>query len=108
MKKISLIIPAFNEEGNIAELYKQIEESIKQFNNYYFEFVIIENGSTDNTYDEILKIKKYDERVKCLKLSRNFKMDGGIAAGLDYVDSDAAIIMTANLQDDYKVIKVYN
>ena len=107
MKKISLIIPAFNEEGNIAELYKQIEESIKQFNNYYFEFVIIENGSTDNTYDEILKIKKYDERVKCLKLSRNFKMDGGIAAGLDYVDSDAAIIMTANLQDDPKVIKEF-
>ena len=42
MKKISLIIPAFNEEGNIAELHKQIKESIKHFNNYYFEFVIIE------------------------------------------------------------------
>ena len=107
MKKISLIIPAFNEEGNIAELYKQIKDSIKHFNNYYFEFVIIENGSTDNTYDEILKIKKHDGRVKCLKLSRNFKMDGGIAAGLDYVDSDAAIIMTANLQDDPKVIKEF-
>ena len=104
MKKISFIIPAFNEEGNIQELYNQIQENIKSYTDYKFEFLFIENGSTDKTLEKILQLKNLDSSVKYLKLSRNFNMDGGIAAGLDNVDSDAAIIMTANLQDDPKVI----
>lgn len=104
MKKISLIIPAFNEEGNIEELYNQIQENIKSYTDYKFEFLFVENGSTDKTFEKILQLKNSDSSVKYLKLSRNFNMDGGIAAGLDNVDSDAAIIMTANLQDDPKVI----
>ena len=104
MKKISLIIPAFNEEGNIEELYNQIQENIKSYTDYRFEFLFVENGSTDKTFEKILQLKNLDSSVKYLKLSRNFNMDGGIAAGLDNVDSDAAIIMTANLQDDPKVI----
>lgn len=102
MKKISFIIPAFNEEGNILELHNQINQSTKDYENYDFEFLFIENGSTDQTFFRILDLVKKDSRVKYLKLSRNFKMDGGIAAGLDYVTGDAAIIMTANLQDDPK------
>jgi glycosyltransferase involved in cell wall biosynthesis len=104
MKKISFIIPAFNEEGNILELHNQINQSTKDYENYDFEFLFIENGSTDQTFFRILDLVKKDSRVKYLKLSRNFKMDGGIAAGLDYVTGDAAIIMTANLQDDPKII----
>ena len=104
MKKISFIIPAFNEEGNIEELYNQIQENIKSYTDYKFEFLFVENGSTDKTFEKILQLKNLDSSVKYLKLSRNFNMDGGIAAGLDNVDSDAAIIMTANLQDDPKVI----
>ena len=69
--------------------------------------MFIENGSTDNTYNELLKLTKSDKNVKFLKLSRNFKMDGAIAAGISAVDSDAAIIMTANLQDDPRVIKEF-
>lgn len=104
MKKISFIIPAFNEEGNIEELHKQINESIKSNNNYEFEYLFIENGSTDKTLDKIINLQNIHENVKYIKLSRNFKMDGGIATGIDHVNCDAAIIMTANLQDDPKVI----
>lgn len=104
MKKVTFIIPAYNEEGNISELYSQIQSVIKPLHKIMFEFLFVENGSTDNTFLEINKLKKIDDSIKCIKLSRNFQMDGGIAAGLDYVDSDAAIIMTANLQDDPKVI----
>ena len=107
MKTITFIIPSYNEEGNISELYKQISESISSFTNYNFSYLFIENGSTDNTYSELLKLTKLDKNVKFLKLSRNFKMDGAIAAGISTVDSDAAIIMTANLQDDPKVIKEF-
>jgi len=104
MKKITFLIPAFNEEGNILELYNQILSSVDKLNTYKFEFLFIENGSTDETFKKILELSKKDTRIKYLKLSRNFKMDGGIAAGLDNIDCDAAIIMTANLQDDPKTI----
>ena len=104
MKKISFIIPAFNEEGNIEELHKQINESVKNNDNYEFEYLFIENGSTDKTLDKIINLQNIHENVKYIKLSRNFKMDGGIATGIDHVNCDAAIIMTANLQDDPKVI----
>ena len=82
----------------------QILSNIDKLISYKFEFLFIENGSTDKTYEKILELAKQDSRVKYLKLSRNFKMDGGISAGLDNVNCDAAIIMTANLQDDPKVI----
>lgn len=107
VKKVSIIIPAYNEEGNIKELFKQIKESIKNLDRYIFEIVFIENGSTDSTFLEVSKLQEYDKSVICLKLSRNFQMDGGIAAGIDYVQSDAAIIMTANLQDDPKLIPTF-
>ena len=107
MKKISFIIPCFNEEGNVIQLYKEICEVITSLKKYKFEFIFIENGSTDNTFNNLLKLKKDDPSVKILKLSRNFNMDGGIAAGLDYTDGDAAIIMTADLQDDPLVISKF-
>ena len=104
MKKISLIIPCFNEEGNVEQLYKEVCEVTAPLVKYKFEFIFIENGSTDNTLNNLLNLKKDDSSVKILKLSRNFNMDGGIAAGLSYTDGDAAIIMTADLQDDPLII----
>ena len=104
MKKIVFIIPAYNEERNVTELHSQISENISELSMYKFTFLFIENGSTDNTYAELLDLVKFDKNVKILKLSRNFKMDGAIAAGINTFDGDAAIIMTANLQDDPKVI----
>ena len=104
MKKISFIITAFNEEDNVVELHKQINDVTKSINNYEFEIVFIENGSTDKTFMNLKNIQNYDKKVKIIKLSRNFGFDGGITAGLDRVDTDAAIIMTANLQDDPAVV----
>lgn len=107
MKTIQIVIPSYNEEGNIKELYFQLINVINLNKNYQFSILFIENGSTDKTYDEILQLTKTDNKVKMLKLSRNFKMDGAIAAGLDSFDGDAAIIMTANLQDDPKIISEF-
>ena len=107
MKTINFVIPAYNEEGNIKELYNQISDNIELNQNYKFTFLFVENGSTDNTLKNLKSLSLVDERVKILKLSRNFKMDGAIAAGISVVGSDAAIIMTANLQDDPKVIKEF-
>ncbi len=104
MKNISVIIPAFNEEGNVNELTNQIDATFKNLKNYDYKIIFVENGSTDKTLDVLKSIQKLNNRVEIVKLSRNFKMDGGIAAGLEQVDSEAAIIMTANLQDDPAII----
>lgn len=107
MKTLTFIIPAYNEEGNVKEIYNQISDNIEHYKNYKFTYLFVENGSTDNTLNNLKSLSLEDNRVKILKLSRNFKMDGAIAAGISIVDSDAAIIMTANLQDDPKVIKEF-
>ena len=104
MKNISVVIPAFNEEGNVNELANQIDATFENLKNYDYKIIFVENGSTDNTLDVLKSIQKLNNRVEIVKLSRNFKMDGGIAAGLEQVDSEAAIIMTANLQDDPAII----
>ncbi len=104
MKKISFIITAFNEEGNIKELYRQIEEVTSIYENYIFEYIFVDNGSADDTYSICKELQDSDKRIKILKLSRNFGFDGGITAGIDYSNADAVVIMTANLQDDPKVI----
>lgn len=107
MKTITFVIPAYNEEGNIGELYNQILDTIDLYKNYKFTFLFVENGSSDGTFNNLKSLSLTDQRVKILKLSRNFKMDGAIAAGISVVESDAAIIMTANLQDDPKVIEQF-
>ena len=104
MKTITFLNPAFNEEGNVEELYEQISKNIKLHENYNFSILFVENGSTDKTLLKLEKLASKDKKVKVLKLSRNFKMDGAIAAGISAVDSDATIIMTANLQDDPSII----
>ena len=104
MKKVTCIITAYNEEDNVIELFSQLEKVNKNLQNYLLDYLFIENGSTDNTFKNLLELKLENDNFRIIKLSRNFGFDGGITAGLDLVDSDAAIIMTANLQDDPKII----
>ena len=104
MKKISIVVPAYNEEGNVEELASQIDLVFQKLDKYNYEIIFVENGSTDNTFNVLHKLQKSNKNISIVKLSRNFKMDGGIAAGIEQVDTDAAIIMTANLQDDPNII----
>jgi glycosyltransferase involved in cell wall biosynthesis len=105
MKKlISVIIPAYNEEGCVEELARQLREVFCGNLRYDFEVVVVENGSTDGTYVKLRAIRERDPRFKIIRLSRNFRMDGGITAGLHYARGDAAVIMVANLQDPPSLI----
>ena len=104
MKNISVVIPAYNEEGNVGELVNRIDAAFNELQDYDYKIIFVENGSTDNTFEKLMALQKLNARIQIIKLSRNFKMDGGIAAGIEQVDTDAAIIMTANLQDDPAII----
>lgn len=98
-KLISVIIPAYNESECIDELHSRLANIFDVETSYDFEAVIVENGSSDDTYEKLLVINQKDSRFKILKLARNFRMDGGLTAGLSVIDSDACILMTADLQD---------
>ncbi len=100
MKKIiSIVTSAYNEEGCVSFFAESIKKIFEELKEYDFEVIFVENGSTDRTYEKMLEINKNDKRFKIVQLSRNFRMDGGITAGLKYVRGDAAILMTVNLQD---------
>jgi glycosyltransferase involved in cell wall biosynthesis len=106
MKKlISIIIPAYNETDCVDELARRLTLIFNAESTYDFECVIVENGSLDDTYEKLLKIHESDARFKILKLARNFRMDGGLTAGLSYVTGDACVLMTADLQDPPELIQ---
>jgi dolichol-phosphate mannosyltransferase len=98
-KLISVVIPAYNEEGCVPELARQLQAVFADNPRYDFEVILVENGSIDGTYREMMTIHRADSRFKILRLARNFRMDGGITAGLSMVQGDAAVIMAADLQD---------
>jgi len=104
---ISLIIPAYNEEDCVDELATRLSKVFDSEPQYDFEAIIVENGSIDSTWQKLQLISEADSRFKVLKLSRNFRMDGGLTAGLDYVKGDACILMTADLQDPPELISTF-
>jgi len=103
-KLISLIIPAYNEEDCVDELFSRLVGVFATEDQYNFEVVIVENGSIDSTWEKLQAIASKDSRFKILKLSRNFRMDGGLTAGLDFIKGDACVLMTADLQDPPELI----
>jgi len=105
MKKlITIIVPAYNEEACIEELARQLTAVFAVNDRYDFETLIIENGSVDRTWEILQTINARDPRFKVIRLARNFRMDGGITAGLDYATGDAVVFMTADLQDPPELI----
>ena len=105
MKKlISIVIPAYNEESVVGELKKRLQNIMNACSRYDFEVIIVENGSIDSTFEQLIAIHHEDPRFKIVQLSRNFGCDGGITAGLAYARGDAAVIMNADLQDPPELI----
>ena len=99
-KLISVVIPIFDEESNIDELYIQLVKLMSSEKKYNFEIIAVEHGSTDSTFKKLLTVNKKDKRLKILQLSRNFgNADAAIFAGLNFVKGDACVLMMGDLQD---------
>lgn len=104
MKRISIVIPAYNEQDCVTELSKRLQAVMDLEVDYLWEVLIVENGSTDKTWLRLIDIAENDSRFKILRLSRNYRMDGGLTAGLDFINGDACVLMTADLQDPPELI----
>lgn len=102
---ISIAIPAYNEEANLDELFRRLTEVFESLkSSYNFEIVVCENGSTDETHKKLVGYSEVEPRLRIVRLSRNFHMEGGMMAALSRVSGDAAIIMSADLQDPPELI----
>lgn len=99
MKKISIIIPAYNEEEVAQECYNRLEEVLNMLNNYENEIIFINDGSKDKTLEILTKLANQNENVKIVSFSRNFGHQAAVTAGLKYVTGDVILIIDADLQD---------
>lgn len=104
MKKISILIPAYNEEASIPLLYHELIQVMHENPHYQWEVLFVNDGSKDATLSEIMKLRKIDPRISYLDLSRNFGKEVAMLAGFDYVTGDGMVIMDADLQHPPKLI----
>ena len=104
MKKISIIIPAYNEEESIHPLYERIKTLMNNITTYEFEILFINDGSTDKTLQLIKELRNLDNHISYVDFSRNFGKEIAMIAGLDYAKGDAVIFMDADLQDPPELI----
>jgi len=104
---ISVVTSAYNEEESIGELCRRLAAEFARNPQYDFEAVIVDNGSQDSTFEKLVAIHATDPRFKVLRLSRNFRFDGGLTAGLHYASGDAVVVMTADLQDPPEMISSF-
>ena len=104
MKKITILVPVYNEEEVVEIFYKEIIKVINSIKNYRFEILFVNDGSKDNTLNLIKKMQKKDKIISYIDLSRNYGKEIAMAAGIDNVDADAMIIIDVDLQDPPELI----
>lgn len=104
MKKISVIIPCYNEQDNIGPLYNALKRIMDDNRDYSWSVLLINDGSIDNTLYEIKKIRETDKRIGYIDLSRNFGKENAMLAGFDNINGDCAIIMDADMQHPPHII----
>lgn len=106
-KKISIVIPVYNEQDVIPELIKQLTQFINDQKSYIFEVMLVENGSADQSFYLLQTYAKRDKRIKILRLSKNIGTDEGIAAGLRYISGDACVMIMADLEEPIDLISKF-
>lgn len=104
MKKISIVIPAYNEEGNLVLMYWRIKAVFEKMQGYDFEIIFVNDGSRDNTQNRLEEMAIDFEEVKYIEFSRNFGHQPAVKAGMDWADGNAVISMDGDLQHPPELI----
>lgn len=103
-KLISIVVPAYNEEDNIAPFYAQLQKTLRKLQKYEFEIIFINDGSRDNTLKKIHQLQKKDSRVECIEFVRNFGKEIATTAGLHSAQGTAVVMIDADLQHPIELI----
>lgn len=115
---ITILIPVYNEERNLPALYAELmriavsrsvvtgENGLAEvdLSQYDWEFLFVNDGSSDGTLEALMRLRREDRRVNVLNFARNFGKETAMLAGLDFASGDAVVIMDADLQDPVELI----
>ena len=104
MKKISIVIPAHNEEGNLPVIQERIKNVFQSLPQYIYEIIFVNDGSTDHTQEVIEELSSQNQEVRYIEFSRNFGHQPAVKAGIDNAYGDAVISMDADLQHPPELI----
>lgn len=104
MKKVSILVPCYNEEASLPILYIEIKKLMDSQSTYEWEVLFVNDGSTDGTLNIIQELRDKDKRLNYVNLTRNFGKENAMLAGFDYVTGDCMVIMDADLQDPPSLI----
>lgn len=99
MKKISVVIPMYNEEEVVKTSYLRMQKVLEELKQYDYEMIFINDGSKDKTLELLEEIAQNNKKVKILSFARNFGHQAAVTAGIRYVTGDAIVIIDADLQD---------
>lgn len=104
MKSVTIILPAYNEEASIPAVKACMDKVTRDNPRYTWEFLFVNDGSTDNTLQQIIRLHNEDPHFNYLDLSRNYGKEIAMMAGFDYAKGNAVIIMDADMQHPIDVI----
>lgn len=103
-KKVTILLPAYNEEASFTLITQCMNKVIEDNPEYDWEFLLVNDGSTDNTLQQMIRLHDSDSHYSYLDLSRNYGKEVAMMAGFDYAKGDALIIMDADMQHPVDVI----
>lgn len=104
MKKVTILLPAYNEEASFPLIKECMTQVLKDNPQYEWEFLFVNDGSTDNTLQQMIRLHNEDVHYNYIDLSRNYGKEVAMMAGFDYVKGDAMIIMDSDMQHPVNVI----
>ena len=104
MKMISIVVPVFCEGSNIIRFYERLNEVTDTLSSHAWEYIFVNDGSTDNSYEELQNLAGADKKVKVLNFSRNFGKEVALSAGVEAASGDAVITIDADLQHPTELI----
>ncbi len=103
-KLVSILLPAYNEEGSFPLIERSMSQVIKDNSEYEWEILLVNDGSTDHTLEQMIRLHNNDNHFSYLNLSRNYGKEIAMLAGMDFVKGDALIIMDSDMQHPVDVI----
>jgi len=99
MKKISVVVPCYNEQEALPIFYEETTKELTKIPDVTWEFVLVDDGSRDKTLETMQQLAEKDEKVKYISFSRNFGKESAMYAGLENATGDYVVLMDADLQD---------
>ena len=102
---LSVVIPAYNEQENVVPLYGELSKILNAITPDH-EIIFVDDGSSDNTFQQLQSLHAQDKRVKVIKLRKNFGQSAAMRAGFDYASGEIIVTMDADLQNDPASIPV--